>query len=307
MVRLPLICALVALPTVARAQPRAPKFDFGKAPEKPAAWKAAAKGGLLASSGNSRSVSFSVSLTASCETEKSKVSFEGQAAYGHSNILIAVADPTTGDVVALQRQSQVTTNQWRLKGRYDRFLTVNNAAYLAAGVGADRIAGKSLFGGGQVGYSRQLVKDEVHTVAAEIGYDAAFETYVDPSLDTVAIHSARVFLGEQAKLTAATAVNVSAEALFNLNQEHAPDAADVTRDHVAAFHDTRVIGKAGITTTLWKKLSFGFGVTVAYDQNPAPRPVPKAPTSTGKYAADFHPFADRVDTLTEATLVFTFL
>jgi hypothetical protein len=33
--------------------------------------------------------------------------------------------------------------------------------------------------------------------------------------------------------------------------------------------------------------------------------VPKG--ANGKYAPGFFPFADRVDTLTEATLVFTFL
>jgi hypothetical protein len=296
---------MLTLPSLARAEPQPGKFEFGKPPAQPTAWKVAAKGGLLATTGNSQSRSGSLSLTASCESLRSKVSFEGMAAYGQSNILVPVLD-ASGDVAGLRRQSQVTTNQWKARGRYDRFLTVNNAAYLAATVGADRIAGKSLLGAGQIGYSRQLLKTDVHTAAAELGYDAAFESYVGPA-STVAIHSARVFLGDQAKLTADTALNLSVEALFNINTEHAPDATDPTgaRDRVKPFHDSRVIGKAGINTTLWKKLGFGFGVTVAYDQNPAPLPVPKG--GSGKYAAGFFPFAARVDTLTEATLVFTFL
>jgi hypothetical protein len=301
------IClALLALGGAAYAQPAPGKFEFAAPPAKPADWKVAAKGGFLATTGNSQSRSASVSLTGSRETLQSKVSVEAGAAYGQSNILVPIVD-ANGYVAGLARQSQVTTNQWRARGRYDRFLTFNNAAYAAAGLAADRIAGKSLMGGGQVGYSRHLLHSDAHNATAELGYDVAFESYVDPGVAAVAIHSARVFLGEQAKLTADTAVNVSAEALFNLNTEHAPDATDPTgaRDRVKPFHDSRVIGKAGINTNIWKKLAFGFGVTVAYDQNPAPRPVPKG--GNGKYAPGFFPFADRVDTLTEATLVFTFL
>jgi hypothetical protein len=173
------------------------------------------------------------------------------------------------------------------------------------------VAGKELVGGGQVGYSRQLIKSDLQTVAAELGYDFSYESYLntpDRHTDPVSIHSARIFLGELFKLTPATGINASAEALFNLNKEKAPDASDPTgaRKEVKAFKDTRVAGKVGITTTLWKKLSFGFGFTVLYDENPAPRPLP--PSANGaKYAATFHPFADRFDTLTEATLVFTFL
>jgi hypothetical protein len=75
---------------------------------------------------------------------------------------------------------------------------------------------------------------------------------------------------------------------------------------VKAFKDTRVISKVGINTTLYKNLSFAFGFTLLYDQNPAPRPVP-ASAKGAKYAAGFFPFSDKFDTLTEATLVFTFL
>lgn len=61
-----------------------------------------------------------------------------------------------------------------------------------------------------------------------------------------------------------------------------------------------------MTTTLWKKLSFGVGFTIKYDQNPAPQPIPSS-IKGAKYAPGFQAFADEVDTLTEATLIFTFL
>jgi hypothetical protein len=75
---------------------------------------------------------------------------------------------------------------------------------------------------------------------------------------------------------------------------------------VAPFGDTRLLGKVTLTTMLWKNVSAGLGLTVKYDQNPAPRPVPSS-AKGAKYADTFHPFADRWDTLTELNLVVTFL
>ena len=60
------------------------------------------------------------------------------------------------------------------------------------------------------------------------------------------------------------------------------------------------------STTLWKSLSFAFGFTLRYDQNPAPLPIPSGSMGT-MYAPGFQPFAKSVDTLTEATLIYTFL
>jgi hypothetical protein len=298
---------MIVSPGAAVAQP-APKFEYGKRPDAPADWKVQAKGGLLVATGNSQSRNVNVSLTGSRQRGDNKLSLEGMLAYGRSDILLAVLDGN-GDVAALERQPQTTTNQWKARGRYDRFLTANDAAYLLGQIGADRVAGKRLVGGGQLGLSRQLVKTDVHTAVVELGYDFSYESYFaqpDRTVDPVSIHSARVFVGELAKLTADTGITASAEALFNLNREKAPDASDPTRNEVAAFKDTRLAGKIGLSTTLYEKLSFGFGVTVSYDQNPAPRPVP-ASAGGAKFAPGFRPFAARIDTLTEATLVFTFL
>jgi putative salt-induced outer membrane protein YdiY len=296
----------------ARAQP---KFQFEKPPEKPSDWQVQAKGGLLVTSGNSQSRNANLGLTGSHQTGYNKVSFEGNLAYGRSNVLVPVimTDMATGNgvVTGLEREPQTTTNQWKARGRYDRFLTDNNSAYVLGQLGADRVAGKKLVGGGQAGYSRQLVKNEVHTAVAELGYDFSYESYFttpDRQIDPVAIHSARVFVGELWKLTPDAGLTGSFEALFNLNKEKAPDASDSTgaSKEVKAFKDTRLAGKLGLTTTLYKNLSFAFGFTLLYDQNPAPRPVP-ASAKGAPYAPGFFPFADKVDTLTEATLVFTFL
>ena len=76
---------------------------------------------------------------------------------------------------------------------------------------------------------------------------------------------------------------------------------------VGAFHDTRIVGKLGLTTTVLARLSVGFGFTLRYDQNPPPRPIPSGTPTGAVYAPGFQPFSDKVDTLAEATLIYTFI
>ena len=99
----------------------------------------------------------------------------------------------------------------------------------------------------------------------------------------------------------------SVEALFNLNREAAALNVNTGTPGVSAFHDTRVVGKLGLTTTLLARLSIGFGFTLRYDQNPAPRPIPSGTPSGATYVAGFQPFSDTIDTLVEATLIYTFI
>jgi hypothetical protein len=299
----------LALATSTAAAQTTPKYTFEKPPEKVVVWQVQAKGGFLLTTGNSQSRNATLALTSSHQSGNNKVSLDGHLAYGRSNVIVPVI--VNGEVTALDRAPETTTNQWRARARYDRFFTLNNSGYVLGQIGADRVAGKEIIGGGQAGYSRQLFKNDAHTAVAELGYDFSYESYLAPAdraIDPVSIHSARVFVGELFKVTEDTGLTASFEALFNLNKENVPNASDPTgaNKEVKAFKDTRLIGKAGVTTTLWKNLSFGFGFTILYDQNPAPRPLP-ASAKGAKYAAGFFPFSAKVDTLTEATLVFTFL
>ncbi|HEY0711920.1 MAG TPA: DUF481 domain-containing protein, partial [Polyangia bacterium] len=300
---------LLAAPAQAQNVP-APKFVYSQpvAPNE-AEWVAQAKGSLIATAGNSVNRNGLLGLTASRLLGANKVTFDGQAAYGRSSIVVPIFDPANPmSIIGLDRREDTTTNQWQVKTRYDRFFTVNNSGYLLGQIGADRIAGKRLVGGGQAGFSRQLFKNEQHTAVAEIGYDFSYESYLAPAVkgDPTQIHSGRLFLGELFALTADTGLYGNFEVLSNLNREKALNYDDPTSNEVAPFKDNRFVGKAGITTRLWKKLSFAFGVTWKFDQNPAPRALP--PGSGGAmFAPTFPtPFADRSDTLTEATLVFSF-
>jgi hypothetical protein len=213
-------------------------------------------------------------------------------------------------ITGLDRPTVTTINNWFSKGRYDRFFTTNNSGYASAQAAADRIAGKTFYGGGQVGYSRQLVNTPRNVLVAELGYDYSYERYVQQTgkvIDPVSIQSARIFAGETLKLSAATGIGASVEALFNLNSEGKAINVDTHMPGVGAFKDTRINGKVSLTTNLHKQLSIAFGFTLRYDENPAPLPLPPGLPPGSMYDPTFVPFAEKVDTLTEASLIYTFL
>jgi len=298
------IALLAAAPAHAQKDP---KFDFGKAEEvKTVEWKAQAKGGVSMTTGNSQTTNGTATASVSRKEGNNKLALEAGVAYGRSNNRFAIIDPVANTYM-VDRQSVTSTNNYYGKGRYDRFFTTNNAAYASGQAAADKIAGKTFFGGGQIGYSRQLYKSEMHLAVVEAGYDFSYERYVQaPSktLDPVSIHSARFFAGETLKLSAATGITANVEALFNLNKEGAAIDVNTNMAGVDAFKDIRINGKLGLSTTLYKQLSIGFSFTVKYDQNPAPLP---APANAGTATAAGAYFVDKVDTLSEISLIMTFL
>jgi hypothetical protein len=172
---------------------------------------------------------------------------------------------------------------------------------VSAQVSADQPAGKELVVGGQIGYSRELYKTKTIEALGELGYDLSYEAYPgDTTPDSVTVHSLRVFTGYSQKLSGATSVSTSVEALFNLNEEKAPTPDGSNK--VSAFDDTRVNWKTGVTTSLYKALSLSVSYLVKYDHAPAPRAPFKLP-----YAMGFRPFAETLDTVAELALVMNFL
>ncbi len=302
--------ACVTAPAFAQNLPP-PKFETPTPPAEDAPkLTAQAKGSLLVTTGNSRSRNGVLGFLGARQAGKDRSMLEAQVAYGTSSVVVPQTDPANPlQIVGLDRRDETTTRQWQARVRQDRFFSERDAGYLLAQVASDEIAGKALGGGAQLGYSRHLLKGERHALVAELGYDFSYERYVETpgkTADPVQIHSARFFLGEQLTLSEATSLTAGLEALVNLNEEDALDASDPSKREVAPLKDTRLLGKLGLNTKLWRNLSFGFGVTVKYDQNPAPRPLPSA-AKGATFAPSFQPFADKIDTLTEATLVLTFL
>jgi hypothetical protein len=308
-------------PTFVYATPDEPKPAAPATPPPPppappkVEWKAQVKGGFLATSGNSQTTGGTFAGNVSRKEGNNRLTLDAGAAYGRSNVLTPVYDNPSPPmaIIGTTRTEVVSTNNWLTKGRYDRFFTTNNSGYVSAQAAADPIAGKSFFGGGQIGYSRQVYKSAMHLAVGELGYDFSYQRYVQSSstpIDPVSIHSARLFAGERLTLTPETGINASVEALFNLNKEtNALVASPSTfgEKGVDPFHDTRLVGKLGLTTTLRRRLSIAFGFTVKYEQNPAPLPIPSGTPTNIAFAPNFQPFSQTVDTATEVTLIYTFL
>jgi len=275
---------------------RAQDFQYGKREPLKAEveWKASASAGLILTTGNSRALAFSGSALISRRDGDDKFTLEGAGAFARSEVLIAVDQNGNGTIGPdeVMRDTQTTTKNWNAKLRYDRFFAGANSAFLSARIGADEPAGKKLFGGGQVGLSRQLYKDDVHEIVSEIGYDFTYESYVAENTQNLAIHSARAFLGYNAKLSADTGFLVNVEALFNLNDETGPTG------NISPFSDARVTAKAALTTKLFSQVSFRFTFTAKYDNEPAPLAAFALP-----YDAGFVPLADKLDAITEIALI----
>jgi hypothetical protein len=295
------LAAAGALP--AAAQTENPKFTYTTEDEREkllklekVEWKASAQGGLLMTTGNSRVTTFAAGLNASRKANRNRFALEANAAYARSSIFLAVDQNANGTIEPgeISRPAQTTTRSWLVKGRYDRFLTEHNSLYLVAAASADRPAGKELVGNGQAGYSRQLYKDEIHLMVAEIGYDYTHEDRV--AGEALSIHSIRGFAGYSGKLSGDTGLEASVEALFNMNELDAPAGK------VEVFEDNRVNSKLSITTKMTENVSFRFAFEALFDNAPAPRPPFALP-----YADGFVPLADELDTKTEATLIVNFL
>jgi hypothetical protein len=271
-----------------------PSLVFAEAVE----WKVSAQAGLILTTGNSRSTALSGSITASRKAGNNKLGLETAAAYARSRVLIASDADGNGTIgpAEIQRTSLTSAENWSAKLRYDRFFTEHNSAYLSARIGADQPAGKELFGGGQIGYSRQIVKTERHEVVGEGGYDFTYEAYVADSAEDLAIHSARIYAGWTAKVTETTGFLLNAELLLNLNAEDGP------RGEIPPLEDARVLAKAALTTKIFTRVDFRFALTARFDNAPAPQPPFAIP-----YDADFLPLAEKLDLTAEAALIINIL
>jgi hypothetical protein len=299
-----LLAALSATP--ARADEiKDPKFEYGKLDkpkDKPVEWKANAKLAFILSTGNSQAGSFSLGGSVSRKAHMNKFALDLGWTYARSRTLLAADNNGNGfiDEGEWHREDQTTNNAWFTKARYDRFLSEHNSLYAAGLIGGDSPSGKDLTGGGQAGYSRQLYASPHHEVVAELGYDFSYESYVDPKTSGLSIHSMRVFAGYALKFTPTSGLFANVETILNLNTEHVP-TEDKTNE-AGPFQDARVNGKAGLSATIWKRLSLSLSYAVKFDNVPAPKPAFKLP-----FAAGYVPLSLKVDTVAEAGLIYSFL
>jgi hypothetical protein len=290
-----------------------PTFTYGKYEEKKKVeYVANASAGLLLATGNSNQITFSAAAMAMRNDGHNKLQLDVSGAYAQSTVLSANDANGNGTIdngTELKPSTAKTTALWNSKLRYDRFFTENNLGYLAGFAWGNEPAGKVAVYGLQAGYARQLYKSDMHLVQAEIGYDFSAEKLVDPDpmtrLPTYRLHSLRLYGGYTLSASKDTLLTFSVEYLGNMNPYNGPYLVPGTanKKRIGAFGDSRIIGGGALTTRIWKKLSFKFSFTAHYDNVPAPLKAPGG----ASFGMGFVPASNKLDTLTDASLVVTFL
>jgi hypothetical protein len=300
---------VVAMLGSTRAFAADPKWEYGKAEEvKAVIWKAVINSGLVLNTGNANTLAFSAGASASRMDGSNKIQLDVGGTYARATLLTAAphdanggAPGTTPMLVVgpgdIKRTPSTTAALWQLKLRYDRFLTKNNSLYAAGLVSGNVPAGINVAGGAQVGYSRQLLKTDMHLVVAEIGYDYTYQNNVTgPNLS---IHSGRLFTGYTLTLTKDIGLSAGVEVLCNLN----PLPGYQPNTTVSPFSDTRVNGSAALTARLYKNIAFQVSFLAKYTTDPAPLP----PFMAAPFQMGFVPLAEPLDTVTSLSLVVTLL
>jgi hypothetical protein len=108
----------------------------------------------------------------------------------------------------------------------------------------------------------------------------------------VSIHSVRVFAGYKGTVTETTALEASIEALSNLN------TLDTVPEEAGPGDDTRINGLASVNTKITDDISLSVSFQAKFDNTPSPRPPLALP-----YDAGFVPVADKLDTITKASVI----
>jgi hypothetical protein len=285
-----------------------PKFAYDKyEAKKTVEYVATASAGLLLTTGNANQFSMNAALMLMRNDGKNKLQLDANGAYARAASLVANDANGNGTIDGqneIHRTTTTSTALWNTKLRYDRFFTENNMGYVRGFAWGPEPAGKKIVGGGQIGYARQLYKSDIHLVQVEAGYDFSAVKLVDPTEPVFKLHSLRLFAGYTLTASKDTILQFSVEYLGNMNPYNGPyPDGSGGKKRIGAFGDSRVYGIASLTTRIWKKLAFRFSFTARYDNVPAPLPA----ISGFPYAAGFVPPAEKLDTITDASLVVTFL
>lgn len=296
--------------TAALAQAN-PKFEHLKKSDadKPV-WKSSASAGFLLATGNANSYTINGGGSVARIDPKNKIAFDLNVAFGSATTPVFV--DLNSNMVAdsddeISSVTKPTTQLWSTKLRYDRFFSPHNAGFVSVLFGGNELAGKPFFGNVQIGYARNLYKSDRNEIFIEAGYDFSYEFYFYPhrlseapdgAITQLQIHSLRLFFGHNLKLTEDTGLITGLEGLFNLNPLKAPGFAE----EQGPFRDTRINFKTALNTKLYKSFSFRFSFTALFDNVPAPRALPGITLDK-----TYLPVSQKLDTLSEAALVVTFL
>ena len=292
------LTSLAAFANTASAQAPARPDPAAVKDVKAPAWSANAEAGALVTTGNSANLTFTGGSKISRLTPETKLELTLVGALAKNGAL-TVVDAGNDQIISSDQELdtvyKTTAQSWAVKGRFDKFLSTKDTLWAAGLMSGDELAGKELVAGGQLGYARYLLKEDDREAVAELGYDYSFENLVGSGPGTsVHIHSARAFVGYKNKLGDDTSFDTSVEALINVNELETPTGT------AGAGDDLRVNAQIGITTKLSKSASLNVSFAVKFDANPAPLGVIAGYT----FAPGYVPEADKLDTISKASLIY---
>jgi hypothetical protein len=195
-----------------------------------------------------------------------------------------------GTLGGARREGSLTDVEWTTRSavgraRYDVFLSLTDALFVAEAPRRDVQAGLNVRLQTQAGYLRNLFYfNDVHRMWTELGYDFTYDNYNyngDDYAKAAAngmtlptggkVHSARLFLGYMNKLSPTANVNVGVETLYDFQD----------------WKNVRVNGIGELTSSLTHKFKLGLQSRVLFDNVPV----------TGK---------EKYDLVVVAQLIYTF-
>ena len=159
-----------AAPALAQDQVPVVKQEFGKQEEvKEVIWKASASAGFSISTGNASVMTLSGGANASRNDGTNKIALGIKGIYGVTDIVVftdangnKVADDESELTVDRKRTAALFSVHSATTGSFSK----NNTGYLMASAGLDLPASKQFMGGGQIGYSRQIINTKMHLSSA---------------------------------------------------------------------------------------------------------------------------------------------
>ncbi|MCC6872908.1 MAG: DUF481 domain-containing protein [Sandaracinaceae bacterium] len=170
--------------------------------------------------GNARSIAFNLGGNFELKRDIHALLLEIGWVYGLQSLRTDVpmmAPPTYSPLTE-------SSNNLTWRARYDLFITPEDAAFLVHRGRRDTFAGLEPRIGFQIGYMRNILREERHRFWGELGYDFTYDRFTDaivaamttmpPQRDRI-LHSLRVFLGYETLLNDLLTYRTGFELLMN--------------------------------------------------------------------------------------------
>lgn len=212
--------------------------------------------GATLNTGNTRAIAGNIGAALSLKREDDV--FSASLSFNYGRAALRGMDGTFADM-------QTNTENLQGRVRYDRYLSDDDALFVAVLGRRDRFAGLDGRVQAQLGYLRNFFLEEEgkHRLWGEAGYDLSYDDYYpNPLLDPMGnalegdalVHSARLFFGYENRVNDNVTFKTGVEGLMNVED----------------LEDTRIEWKSALTSDLSDALKLSLEFALGYDHQPVP-------------------------------------